>query len=102
MVRTILHPPESLSTNHKTLIQHPSIHTLHTAAISPGLVETDFASAMDPTVIAGVRENYAKITPFGRSGTPDDIAQIAAFLASEGSRWVTGSTVSASGGRILY
>lgn len=36
-----------------------------------------------------------------RIGEPDDVAQVVAFLASEGARWVTGSTVSASGGRIF-
>lgn len=36
-----------------------------------------------------------------RGGRPDDIAQIVAFLASEGSRWVTGSTVSANGGMAI-
>ena len=36
-----------------------------------------------------------------RAGTPDDIAQMVAFLESESSRWVTGSTVSANGRSIL-
>ncbi len=71
-------------------------------AVSVGMVETDFAASLPQDVISSVRQNYAKITPFGRTGTPDDIAQIVAFLASEGSRWVTGSTVSASGGRVVY
>jgi len=33
-----------------------------------------------------------------RLGTPDDIAQICGFLAEEGSRWVNGHTISATGG----
>lgn len=48
-----------------------------------------------------IRENVAKITAAApRSGTPDDIAQVVAFLASEGSRWVSGSTVSANGATV--
>jgi 3-oxoacyl-[acyl-carrier protein] reductase len=47
-----------------------------------------------------LREESGKMTAAApRTGTPDDIAQIVAFLASEGARWVTGSTVSANGGK---
>lgn len=52
--------------------------------------------------MASIRAKYETTTPFGRIGVPDDVAQVVAFLASEGARWVTGSTVSASGGRVLY
>jgi NAD(P)-dependent dehydrogenase (short-subunit alcohol dehydrogenase family) len=37
-----------------------------------------------------------------RIGEPDDVAQVVAFLASEGARWITGSTVNASGGRYFF
>jgi 3-oxoacyl-[acyl-carrier protein] reductase len=36
--------------------------------------------------------------PLGRTGRPDDIADIAVFLASEDSRWLTGEQLIASGG----
>jgi 3-oxoacyl-[acyl-carrier protein] reductase len=37
-------------------------------------------------------------TPLGRSGQPEDIADVAVFLASKESRWLTGETLLASGG----
>lgn len=37
-------------------------------------------------------------TPLGRLGQPDDIAQVAVFLASDASKWLTGERISASGG----
>ena len=37
-----------------------------------------------------------------RIGTVDDIVQIVSWIASEGSRWVTGQVVSASGGWAMY
>ena len=37
-------------------------------------------------------------TPLGRTGRPDDIAPVAVFLASDESRWVTGDTLTVSGG----
>ena len=36
-----------------------------------------------------------------RLGTVDDIAQIAGFLAEEGSRWLNGETISATGGELM-
>ena len=57
---------------------------------------------MQTDAMMQIRDNYAKLTPFGRTGTPDDVAQIVAFLASEGSRWITGCTLTASGGRVVF
>ena len=37
-------------------------------------------------------------TPLGRIGQPKDIADVAVFLASDDSYWVTGQTIKASGG----
>ncbi len=37
-------------------------------------------------------------TPLGRFGQPGDIAEVAVFLASDASRWLTGERISASGG----
>ena len=48
-----------------------------------------------------VADRYATMTPFKRHGTPDDVAQIVAFLASEGARWLTGQTLQAGGGRYM-
>ena len=45
-------------------------------------------------------QDYLKTLPTAekRLGTVDDIAQIAGFLAEEGSRWLNGEVVSATGG----
>jgi 3-oxoacyl-[acyl-carrier protein] reductase len=66
-------------------------------ALNPGPVETEGLDA------AGVAESdwgkeMRKSTPLGRLGHPDDIASIAAFLASDDARWITGSLVEAAGG----
>jgi 3-oxoacyl-[acyl-carrier protein] reductase len=37
-------------------------------------------------------------TPLGRLGTPADIADAVAFLASDDSRWITGEVIGANGG----
>lgn len=66
-------------------------------AVNPGPVETDLFRAAGDEIISYM-ENAAKKTPGGRIADVNDIAQIVAFLASEGSRWVTGDVVSSNGG----
>ena len=47
---------------------------------------------------------YAKTLqgiPFGRMGTPEEIAEVALFLASPHARWVTGQTIAVDGGQLL-
>lgn len=72
-------------------------------AVSVAYVETEAISVVPAAQLEAYRMASAKITAAApRPGTPDDIAQIVAFLASDSARWVTGSTVSANGGRLLF
>jgi 3-oxoacyl-[acyl-carrier protein] reductase len=64
--------------------------------ISPGSVETDMSKAR--LAQPGAREDYALRTPLGRVGQPQDIADVALFLASDEGRWITGQTLIATGG----
>ena len=71
--------------------------------VNPGLVGTDMV-LKDDNIGDEEKEFWnGKIreTPAApRMGTPDDIAQIVAFLCEEGSRWCTGSVVNANGGLV--
>jgi 3-oxoacyl-[acyl-carrier protein] reductase len=49
-----------------------------------------------------IKELEAESTVGHRLGTVDDIAQVAAFLAEENSRWVNGDTISATGGGYMF
>jgi 3-oxoacyl-[acyl-carrier protein] reductase len=64
--------------------------------VAPGGVETDMSAARlrQP----GAREDYAQRTPLGRIGQPGDIAEVVLFLASKEGGWITGETLTASGG----
>lgn len=68
-------------------------------AVKPGFIATDMNKAMlqDPVSKAF----GAGYSIFGRWGEPSDIADIAAFLASGESRWITGQCIDASGGSHL-
>ena len=64
-------------------------------AVAPGPVETD---AMRANVDDATRAAFVQRTALGRIGTPEDIADVVAFLASEDARWVTGQVLAATGG----
>jgi len=66
-------------------------------SINPGMVETEgthTAGILDSDLAS---QTVAQ-TPLGRIGQPDDIADVAVFLASNDSRWMTGEKLVASGG----
>jgi 3-oxoacyl-[acyl-carrier protein] reductase len=64
--------------------------------IAPGLTATDFTAhaRQDPEVVERVSDH----TALGRIGQAEDIAGVAALLASEDAGWVTGQYIEASGG----
>ncbi|HTJ49963.1 MAG TPA: glucose 1-dehydrogenase [Cyclobacteriaceae bacterium] len=66
-------------------------------SINPGMVETEGTHAAG-FIGSEFHTNAVKSTPLGRTGQPQDIAQIAVFLAADDSRWLTGETIIASGG----
>jgi 3-oxoacyl-[acyl-carrier protein] reductase len=59
--------------------------------LSPGFTDTDMMPEQ-------YREYAASLSPFKRVGTPKDVADVAAFLASDAARWVTGQNIQAGGG----
>ena len=66
-------------------------------AINPGVVETEGTHTAGVTG-SDFEAGLVAQTPLGRTGQPDDIAQIAVFLASDEARWLTGEKLVASGG----
>ncbi|HYA97741.1 MAG TPA: SDR family NAD(P)-dependent oxidoreductase [Methylomirabilota bacterium] len=72
--------------------------------ICPSIVETDlmkkvFAQAADEAAMR--RARVAQI-PLGRMGAPEDVAEMAVFLASEEASWVTGAAIPLDGGLSAY
>lgn len=65
-------------------------------SVGPGIVETDLNAAWlaDPTA----RAHAASRSVFDRLGTPQEVADVVAFLASPDSRWVTGQHLAVTGG----
>ena len=63
-------------------------------AIAPGYIDTELVRALPPAVQA---ERAAAIA-MGRVGTPDDVAGVALFLASDLAAYVTGQVIGCDGG----
>ena len=59
--------------------------------LSPGFTDTDMLPEQ-------YREYGASLSPFNRIGTPQEVADVSAFLASDAARWVTGENLQAGGG----
>jgi 3-oxoacyl-[acyl-carrier protein] reductase len=64
-------------------------------SLAPGVTETDM---LQQSVPEPVQKALISQTPLGRLGTPNDIAEAVAFLASHESRWITGEVIGANGG----
>ncbi|MFF2840541.1 SDR family NAD(P)-dependent oxidoreductase [Paenarthrobacter sp. NPDC057981] len=64
-------------------------------SIAPGHIET---AMMDRRVLGEAYDRYAKDIPLGRWGTPEDVAGVAVFLASNLARYIHGETIVVDGG----
>jgi 3-oxoacyl-[acyl-carrier protein] reductase len=79
-----------------TLAHEMMGHDVTVNAVAPGPIPTDlFLEDKTQKVIDGMTAEI----PLGRLGTPDDVAQIVAFLAGPG-RWINGQVIYANGGAI--
>jgi 3-oxoacyl-[acyl-carrier protein] reductase len=65
--------------------------------LSPGFIETAFGEQASPAW----RAHVERLTPLGRWGTPDDVAQAAIFLASDAAAFLTGQTLMVNGGVVM-
>ncbi|HKO49518.1 MAG TPA: glucose 1-dehydrogenase [Polyangiaceae bacterium] len=66
-------------------------------SINPGMVDTE-GSRSAGFIGSDMEKAIAAQTPFGRAGQPEEVADVAVFLASKESRWLSGETLLVSGG----
>lgn len=84
----------------KSLAQELAPHRVRVNAIGPGAIRTPINTAAWDTP-----EAYAelmKLVPYGRIGEPEDIAQVAVFLASDMADYINGVTLFVDGGMTCY
>lgn len=70
-------------------------------AVNPGVVVSDLhkRSGMSEDQYAGFLEHSKETHPLGRVGSPEEVAELIYFLASEDASWITGGTYAIDGGR---
>ena len=78
----------------KSLALELARHNITVNAIAPGAIETDILKGDAPEV----RARRLKEIPMGRVGTPEEIAEVVGFLASDASRYMTGQVLGVNGG----
>ncbi len=66
--------------------------------VNPGFVDTDSAHVFGEDVYRLLEKNIVSYTPKRRVGTPEDIANVVAFLCSHESAWICGQTLMVDGG----
>lgn len=78
----------------KSVAQEMGPKGIRANAIAPGFIETAMTEALPDSV----REDWKKKIPLRRGGTPDDVADVAVFLASNLSSYVSGQVIQVDGG----
>ncbi|MDR0633283.1 MAG: 3-oxoacyl-[acyl-carrier-protein] reductase [Holosporales bacterium] len=81
----------------KALAQEVAARNVTVNCVAPGFID----SAMTKNLPEKVKERLLAITPMKRMGTPDEVAEVVGFLASEASSYITGSTIHVNGGLYL-
>lgn len=81
----------------KTMARELASRGITVNAIAPGFVETDMTEALPESV----REAAVGQIPLGHFGKPEDIADMAVYLASEKAAYITGQVISVDGGMAI-
>lgn len=78
----------------KSIAQELGSRNIRCNAIAPGFIETEMTDKLGDDV----RETWIKTIPLRRSGKPEDVADVATFLGSELSSYVSGQVINVCGG----
>jgi len=78
----------------KSIAKELGSRNIRANAIAPGFIITEMTAALSEEV----RKEWAEKIPLRRGGTPEDVANVATFLASELSAYVTGQVITCCGG----
>ncbi len=81
----------------KSVAKELASRNINVNAIAPGFIKTD----MTANLPQNIQEEMLKMIPLNRLGEPSDVADLALFLVSENSRYITGHVIQVDGGMVM-
>ncbi|OHW62672.1 3-oxoacyl-[acyl-carrier-protein] reductase FabG [Andreesenia angusta] len=81
----------------KSLAKEVAKKNVRVNAVAPGFIETDMTDKLPEEIIEGYKQNI----PLGSLGSPEDVSNTVAFLASDMSKYITGQVIVVDGGLFI-
>ena len=81
----------------KTAAKELAPRGIQVNAVAPGFIQTDMTAVLNPKIKTKIEENI----PLKRLGTPEDVANLVAFLASDAADYITGQIMHVDGGLVI-
>ena len=81
----------------KTAAKELASRNINVNAVAPGFIQTDMTAKLPEEI----KKKMMEVIPLDKFGTPEDVAAVCLFLASEDSSYVTGQTIVVDGGMVM-
>lgn len=81
----------------KSIAKELASRNINVNAIAPGFIQTEMTAKLPQDL----RESMLKMIPLNRFGEPSDVANLALFLVSENSQYITGHVIQIDGGMVM-
>jgi 3-oxoacyl-[acyl-carrier protein] reductase len=81
----------------KSVAKEVAARNIQVNVIAPGFIDTEMTAVLSEAV----RQEFLRSIPMGRSGLPEEVAELAAFLASPASNYITGQVIHLNGGMYM-
>ncbi|MFH0917759.1 MAG: 3-oxoacyl-[acyl-carrier-protein] reductase [Candidatus Omnitrophota bacterium] len=81
----------------KTVAKELASRNINANAVAPGFIQTEMTAKLPEEI----KKKMQEAIPLGTLGTPEDVANVCLFLASQESSYITGQTITVDGGMVM-